>query len=154
MTSSGPGARERLARAGLDLPIHRVPTASYLAGRRHGDVLYCAGVTSAAGGGPVAAGGAIDAARDAARDAALRQLASIEHELGSLDRVADVLRLTGYVACTAGFTHCPAVLDAASEVFITAFGEKGRHARSAIGVAALPLDATVEIETIIALQAP
>lgn len=144
--------RERLEAAGIKLPVPMAPAAAYLATRLHGDLLYCAGVTSQPGGGPVKGDEDLPAACLAAGEAAQRQLAAIEAAIGSLDTVAYMVRVTGYVACAPAFTRCPEVLNAASQVFITAFGQRGQHARSAIGVSALPGGATVELEAVVAVR--
>jgi enamine deaminase RidA (YjgF/YER057c/UK114 family) len=148
-SAAGSVARERLASAGLKIPAPPQPGANYLPWRLHGSTLYLAGVASETGGGPVVE---VPVAREVAAGCALRQLAAVEAALGSLDLVEFVLRLTGYVACAPGWGGAPEVIDAASEVFITAFGDAGRHARSAIGVSGLPTGATVEIEAILAVR--
>jgi len=94
----------------------------------------------------------VEDARGAARVAALRALAYLQQQIGSLDQVHGVMRLTGYVSCGPGVTDTPHVIDAASDVLTTAFGERGRHARSAVGVSSLPGGALVEVELIVALE--
>ncbi len=140
--------RSRLAAAGWTIPEPYVVRSQYVPTRLHGDVLYCAGLTSPRLG---RVGDEVDVeyARAAARQCALLQLAAIEQALGPLDRVASVLRLTGYVYAQPGFAQSPQVLDAASEVFVTAFGAAGRHVRSAVAVAGLPGGASVELEAIV-----
>jgi len=91
---------------------------------------------------------------EAARVCALNALSVLRAELGSLDRIARVLTVTGFVACVPGFTEQPAVVDGASRVLVEIFGDAGRHTRSAIGVAALPRGGAVEIEVTVALTAP
>jgi enamine deaminase RidA (YjgF/YER057c/UK114 family) len=144
--------RERLTDAGLQLPAYVPPASNYLPLRRHGDLVYCAGVTSDGFTGPVGAHSELGDARAAAAFCACRQLSAIEACLGSLDAVATVLRVTGYVVCEDGFSQTPQVIDGASDVFLVAYGDAGRHARSAVGVRALPGDATVELEAIVALH--
>lgn len=90
---------------------------------------------------------------EAAAVCALNALAVLERELGSLDRVDRVLRVTGYVACSPDFTEQPAVIDGASKVLVEVFGDAGRHTRSAIGVAALPRGGAVEVEVTVAVTA-
>jgi enamine deaminase RidA (YjgF/YER057c/UK114 family) len=85
-------------------------------------------------------------AREAARACVLQGLAQLEAALGSLDRVERILKVTGFVASAPGFTEQPQVIDAASELLAQIFGETGRHARSAVGVAELPRGVPVEIE--------
>lgn len=82
----------------------------------------------------------------AARACALTQLAAIRRELGSLDAVAEVVSVNGYVNCVAGFTESPAVINGASDLLVQLFGEAGRHVRAAVGVNALPRAAMVEIQ--------
>ncbi|MCU1656717.1 MAG: Endoribonuclease [Pseudonocardiales bacterium] len=144
--------RTRLAAAGLDLPVVDAPRSRYVPMRISGAIAFCAGVTSDGMTGTVGVDATTEQAVLAAEHAALRQLAYIESELGSLDAVHAVLRLTGYVACATGFGDAPVVIDAASAVFLTAFGDDGRHARSAVGVAGLPLGALVELEAVLALR--
>jgi enamine deaminase RidA (YjgF/YER057c/UK114 family) len=146
-------ALTRLAAAGWTIPEPYVVRAQYVPARLHREVLYCAGLTSPLRG---RVGDEVDVrhARAAARQCALLQLAAIDQALGSLDRVASVLRLTGYVYAQPGFAESPEVLDAASEVFVTAFGEAGRHARSAVAVAGLPGGASVELEVIVTVTGP
>lgn len=144
-------ARARLERVGIVLPPPPIPAARYLPWRVEGTTLYLAGVTSEPGGGPASDDG-LAAARAAAVTAAARQLSSIEAAVGSLDAVRAVLRLTGYVACIPGFVRAPEVVDSASELFELALQDAGRHARSAIGVVALPGGATVELEAVVAVD--
>ncbi len=91
----------------------------------------------------------IDVARHAARLTGLQLLASLQSELGSLDRVVRVVKLLGMVNCAPGFNNTPRVIDGCSELFIEVFGEAGRAARSAVGMAELPFDICVEIEAIV-----
>ncbi|MDB5846373.1 MAG: hypothetical protein JWP29_125 [Rhodoferax sp.] len=91
-------------------------------------------------------------AREAARLCAMQALATLDRELGGLGRVIRLLKLTGYVACTEGFRQQPAVIDAASEYFNEVLGPRGAHARSAIGVFALPHGAAVEVEITVAVR--
>jgi enamine deaminase RidA (YjgF/YER057c/UK114 family) len=93
----------------------------------------------------------VDEGAAAARVCALNALSVLRAELGSLDRVARVLTVTGFVACVAGFAEQPAVVDGASRVLFEIFGDAGRHTRSAIGVAALPRGGAVEIEVTVAI---
>ena len=145
-------ARLALERAGIEVPPLARPAAAYIPARRHGDLLFCSGVTGGAGRGKVRGAEDLAVARVAAADAARQQLAVIEGALGSLDAVDYIVRLTGYVACADSFERCPEVVNGASEVFLAGFGAGGEHARSAIGVAALPGGAMVEIEVIVAVR--
>jgi enamine deaminase RidA (YjgF/YER057c/UK114 family) len=148
-------ARERLAAAGLALPAVARPTSLYVPVRVFAGVAYCAGVTSDGHVGVVGATAGMPEALAAARSAALRQLAYLEAEIGSLDGGIRLLRLTGFVCCISGFADTPAVIDAASQMYLTALGDAdGAHARSAIGVAGLPGGALVELEATFGLSQP
>jgi enamine deaminase RidA (YjgF/YER057c/UK114 family) len=143
----------RLARAGLKLPNAPQPAASYVPYRRSGNVLYVSGQTCVVDGVPVCTGivgrdVSVERAAEAARVCALNVLAQVGAACqGDLDRVT-VLKLTGYIRCTDDFTQQPAVLDGASDLLTLALGEKGKHARAAIGTNALPRGSTVEVEAI------
>jgi enamine deaminase RidA (YjgF/YER057c/UK114 family) len=91
----------------------------------------------------------IDQAYEAARICTLNALAAIKGVIGDLDRIKQVVRVVGYVASVATFTQQPAVVNGASELLLEIFGEKGKHARSAVGMAVLPLNASVEIEIVV-----
>jgi len=143
---------DQLAALGLTLPQPLAPLASYLPARRAGDLLYLSGHVSRADGTVVAGvvGDDIDPATAAilARAVALDLLASAAAALGSVDNIAGVLRITGFVRSAPGFGGQPGVINGASDLFVDLFGERGRQARSAIGVGELPLGAAVEIEAI------
>lgn len=94
----------------------------------------------------------LETGREAARRVALNLLSTLQHATGALDRVGQIIKLTGFVACAPSFTRQPDVINAASEVFCGLWGEAGTHARSAIGVAQLPLGVPVEIELIAELE--
>ena len=94
----------------------------------------------------------VDEAREAAAVCALNALAVLQAELGSLDRIDRILSVTGYVASAPGFAEQPTVIDGASKVLVDVFGERGRHTRSAVGVAALPRGGAVEIELTAAIK--
>ncbi|HWL42090.1 MAG TPA: RidA family protein [Ilumatobacter sp.] len=147
---------DRLRGAGLDLPGARPPAGAYASVVVDGDHVYTSGAVSVREGVVVAGrlGDDVDVAggQRAAALACLQALANIEAEVGDLARVGRVLKATGYVRCTPDFTSLSAVVDGASEVLLTAFGERGRGARSAIGVASLPLGACVELELVLALR--
>jgi enamine deaminase RidA (YjgF/YER057c/UK114 family) len=93
----------------------------------------------------------LDRAQEAARLCTLYALANLKHELGGLDAIERIVKVTGFVASAPGFTDQPKVIDAASKLLGEVFGDKGRHARSAVGVSELPRGAAVEIEFIVAL---
>ncbi|HEY7927435.1 MAG TPA: RidA family protein [Candidatus Dormibacteraeota bacterium] len=144
---------ERLAALGLSLPAAQAPVASYVPARRHAGLLYLSGHVSRADGRVVSGivGGDIELATavQLARAIALDILASAAAAMGSVDAVAGVVRLTGYVRSAPGFDGQPIVVNGASDVLVELLGEAGRHARSAVGVSALPLGAALEIEAIL-----
>lgn len=140
----------------LDMPLLRAGNFDLVA-QVH-DVLFVSGSIALAPGGGIAhigrLGGDMDvgAGQASARGAAEAILASVHQHLGSLDEVQRVVRLTGYVASDPGFNDQPKVINGASDLMIEVFGEAGRHARSAIGVAELPLGASVEVEAIFQIK--
>ena len=146
-------ARARLADLGLELPAVVPPVAAYVPAVRTGDLVFTSGQLPMAGGtmahtglvgGPVTA----EQAKDLARTCALNALAAIDALVG-LDSVVRVVKVVGFVASAPGFTGQPGVVNGASELLGEVFGDAGRHARSAVGVAALPLDAPVEVELVV-----
>ena len=144
---------ERLAELGLTLPPVVAPLAAYVPAVRSGDFVYTAGQLPAVDGKLPAVGkvGGEVSATDAAglaRICALNALAAAASAAGGLDQIRRIVKVTGFVASAAGFTGQPQVINGASELFIEVFGEDGRHARSAVGVAELPLNAPVEVELI------
>lgn len=150
------GPEQRLAALGLRLPSVPAPVAAYLPAVRHGDLVWTSGQLPMVGGELVATGlvGAdVDsaAAVDLARTCALNALAAVADLTGGLAAVRRVVKVVGYVASAPGFTGQPAVLNGASELLLAVFGAAGRHARSAVGVAALPLGAPVEVELVVAV---
>ncbi len=147
-------AEQRLQALGLALPDAPQPVANYVPHLIAGELLYISGQISKAADGRVAGGQlglvhGIDYGQDAARLCALNILAQAKAALGSLDRIAQVLRLTGFVASDVNFTAQPQVINGASDLMVAVLGDRGRHTRSAVGVAALPLGATVEIDAIL-----
>lgn len=148
---------DRLRAMGLALPEAATPSFSYLPVTLHRGVAYVAGQLPKVDGevrvrGKVGRDVDLETARGEARICALQGLACLQGALGSLDRVEQILRVNGYVASAPGFNDQPKVLDAASDLLVEVFGEKGRHARAAVGVAELPRDAAVEIEMTVAYR--
>ena len=141
---------ENLAALGLALPQLPVAGGNYVAAKRVGGVLYLSGVISTGVDGVIT--GTAGADRNigegyaAARACALTQLAVLKQELGSLDSVAEVLTVNGYVNSAPGFADSPAVINGASDLLVKVFAEKGRHVRAAVGVSALPRNALVEVQ--------
>ncbi|UNX55234.1 RidA family protein [Georgenia sp. TF02-10] len=145
------GPAQRLADLGLELPPVAAPVASYVPAVRQGNLVHTSGQLPLVGGalavtGKVGAAVGPEQAADAARTCALNALAAVADLVGGLDQVVRVVRVTGFVASDPGFTGQPAVVNGASDLLGEVFGDAGRHARSAVGVAVLPLDAPVEVE--------
>ena len=148
----------RLKALGLELPPAAAPIANYVPCHLVGNLLLVSGQISRTGDGQVLAGKLggdlnVEAGRAAARVCALSVLAQVRAALGSLDRVARVIKLTGFINAVPAFTEHPAVVNGASDLLVEVLGEAGRHTRSAVGVSSLPLDAAVEIEAIVEVLA-
>jgi enamine deaminase RidA (YjgF/YER057c/UK114 family) len=155
--ASPQSAVERLAAAGLTLPPVVTPLAAYVPAVRSGNTVYTAGQLPMADGTLLSAGkvGAEVGAAEAAvlaRTCALNALAAAASVAGGVAAISRVVKLTGFVASAPGFTGQPQVVNGASELLLEIFGEAGRHARSAVGVAELPLNAPVEIELIVEVR--
>ena len=149
-----PTPEERLQELGVSLPAPAVPVAAYVPCVRTGSLVYVSGLVPVLDGKPSHLGHLgdnvdLEDGRAAARTCAVNVLAALKAELGELSRVRRVVKVTGFVASTPDFTDHPKVINAASELFGDAFGDAGRHARAAIGVAALPLGVPVEVEAIV-----
>jgi enamine deaminase RidA (YjgF/YER057c/UK114 family) len=149
-----PTPEERLQELGVSLPAPAVPVAAYVPCVRTGSLVYVSGQVPVLDGKPSHLGHLgdnvdLEDGRAAARTCAVNVLAALKAELGELSRVRRVVKVTGFVASTADFTDHPKVVNAASELFGEAFGDAGRHARAAVGVAALPLGVPVEVEAIV-----
>ena len=147
----------RLAQLGITLPSAPPPMASYVPSRRDGSQLFISGQLPFRPDGSVVTGRLddgidIETAASAAQLCALQWLAQIRAAAGSLDRLHQVIKITGFVASAPGFTSQPRVVNGASDFLVHVLGDAGRHARSAVGVAALPLGACVEVEAIVALD--
>ena len=143
----------RLAELGIELPAVSPPVAAYVPAVRSGDLVWTSGQLPMVSGSLAATGlvGSTVSADDAkplARTCALNALAAIDALVG-LDNVVRVVKVVGFVASAPGFTGQPGVVNGASELLGEVFGEAGRHARSAVGVAVLPLDAPVEVELVV-----
>lgn len=142
----------RLAELGIELPPVFKPVGTYLGCKAVGDMLYVGGhgPTSASGiiRGKVGGDVTIEHAKEAAKVTALAMLATVKAELGSLDRIRQIVKVFGMVNCAPGFNRTPEVIDGCSDVLVAIFGDAGRHTRSAVGMAELPFDIAVEIEMI------
>ncbi len=146
----------RLEELGLTLPEPATPAYNYVPVVVWQDVAYVSGQLPRVPGGLSATGKlgervSLEQGREAARLCVLQGLAVLKQALGSLDRIARIVKVTGFVASAPGFVDQPKVIDAASELLVQLFGEAGRHARSAVGAPALPRDTPVEIEFVVAL---
>ena len=144
---------ERLAELGLTLPPVATPQAAYVPAVRTGAYVYVSGQVPVVDGKLPATGkvGAEVSPADAAglaRICVLNAIAAAAAAAGGLDRIRRIVKVVGFVASAPGFNGQPLVVNGASELLIAVFGEEGRHARSAVGVAELPLDAPVEVELI------
>jgi enamine deaminase RidA (YjgF/YER057c/UK114 family) len=151
-------ATERLARLGLTLPAVAPPLAAYVPAVRVGDLVYTSGQLPTVAGqltasGKVGENVSPETAAACAATAALNALAAIDAELGGLDGVARVVKVVVFVASGPGFTGQAQVANGASRLLGDVFGDAGRHARSAVGVAVLPLDAPVEVELVVEVRA-
>ena len=150
-------AHDRLKELGLTLPAVVPPVASYVPAVRSGNHVWTSGQLPMVDGqlpavGKVGGQVTADQARELARVCALNALAAIDALVG-LDSVVRIVKVVGFVASASDFTGQPGVLNGASELLGEVFGEDGRHARSAVGVAVLPLDAPVEVEVVVEVTA-
>ena len=148
--------RSKLAELGLTLPVAAKPVAAYVPAIRTGNLVFTAGQLPLIDGKIVATGkvgGAVtpEQAKDLAQICALNALAAVE-TVAKVDDIVKVVRVVGYVNGVPGFTNPPVVVNGASELFLSIWGEAGKHARSAIGVADLPLDAPVEVELTVEIR--
>jgi enamine deaminase RidA (YjgF/YER057c/UK114 family) len=143
---------KKLADLGITLPTPASPVANYVPFVRTGNFMVVSGQLcldsegKLVAKGRLGAGVSIEDGQKAARACALNLLAQLKSALGDLDKVTRVVRLGGFINSAAGFADGPKVMNGASDLMVAAFGDKGRHARTTIGVSALPLDAAVEVE--------
>jgi enamine deaminase RidA (YjgF/YER057c/UK114 family) len=147
----------RLKALGLSLPAAPNPVANYVPYLVAGDLLFISGQVSKAGDGTVVTGSvgtdvSIEQGQQAAKLCALNILAQAKAALGSLDRVKQVLKLTGFVNSAAGFGDQPKVVNGASDLMVEVLGDKGRHTRAAVGVSGLPLNSAVEVDAILLIE--
>ncbi len=150
-------AESNLKKSGIVLPVASKPVANYVNAVRVGNLLYLAGK------GPKRADGSditgkvgrdltIEQGYEAARSTAIQHLAVIKAELGSLNKVKRVIKVLGMVNCESNFTDQPKVINGYSDLMVEIFGEKGKHARSAVGMYALPNNIAVEVEVIVEVE--
>ena len=142
----------KLSELGIALPTLAAPIANYVGSVRTGNLLIVSGQLCLGADGKLVAtgklGGAVNVERgqQAARACAINLLAQVKAAVGGLDRVSRVVRLGGFISSTPDFLDGPKVMNGASDLIVEVFGDKGRHARTTVGVSALPLDAAVEVE--------
>lgn len=146
-----------LTQLGIELPLAPAPVAAYVPALLQDKWLFVSGQLPLQAGkvicqGKVGQEVTLEEAYAAARLCTINALSIIQNTLGDLDRVAQVLRVGGFVNSAAGFTDQPKVINGASELLIQVFGEQGRHARAAVGVSELPLNAAVEVEFLLAVH--
>lgn len=144
---------DRLEELGIELPPVAAPLASYVPVHVAGDLAFVAGQVPLVDGKPAAVGRvgqdvSIEDARDQARRCAMQALSALREAVGSLDRVAGIVKVDVFVASAPGWTEQPKVANGASDLFVEVFGDAGRHARAAVGVAELPLGVPVEVAVI------
>ncbi len=147
---------QRVASLGLTLPVPPQPVATYVPSVRVGDLLFISGVVPSRDGkivyqGKVGGELSKEEGYEAAKVSLLNALANIRQAVGSLDRVQRIVKMTGYVASFEGFSEQPSVINGASDLLVEIFGEAGRHARAAVGVAELPMGVPVELELTVQL---
>ncbi len=140
---------ERLNELGIELPRVPAPMGNYVHAVRTGNLLFLAGKGPGGATGKVGAGITVEEAYHHAREVGLVLIAVMRQELGSLDRVSRIVKVLGMVNAGPEFAQQPAVINGCSDLFVEVFGEKGRHARSAVGVGSLPGGIPVEIEAIV-----
>ena len=148
---------QRIVELSLVLPDPPKPVAAYMPAKQSGNLVFTAGQLPMVNGELISKGllgqdVEIEDAKNAARICTLNALAAIKGVIGDLDRIKQIVRVVGYVASIPTFTQQPAVVNGASELLLEIFGENGKHARSAVGMAALPLNASVEIELTVEVE--
>ncbi len=147
----------KLKELGITLPMAPKPVANYVPAVRAGELLFTSGVLPMKEGklayeGKLGKELTVEQGQEAARLAVLNALAVVKQEIGNLEKVLRVVRLTGHVASSPGFVQQPAVLNGASDLLVAIFGEAGRHTRAALGAAELPLNSPIELELIVQIR--
>jgi enamine deaminase RidA (YjgF/YER057c/UK114 family) len=150
-------AEERLKEKGLELPAPLKPVANYVTAVRAGNLVFLSGHGPFRKDGTLITGRVgedltLEQAYEASRITTLLLLASLKAEIGDLDRVRRIVKVLGLVSCTADFLDQPKVINGASDLLVHVFGERGKHARSAVGVNVLPFNTPVEIEMVVEVE--
>ena len=143
------GIEDRLTELGIELPPVPAPAGNYVHAVQTGNLLFLAGKGPSNSTGKVGDDVSIDEAYAAARDTGLTLIAVMKAELGSLDRVSRIVKVLGMVNAVPDFKEQPRVINGCSDLFVEVFGDKGKHARSAVGMGSLPNQISVEIECIV-----
>ena len=147
---------EKIKELGIELPTPPTPAGSYIPVVKTGNLLFISGQIPMENGKVVFSGKVsdnnLDVAQKSARMCAINILAQIKKEIGELDKVSKIVRLTGFVNSSPEFTQHPKVINAASDLIFEIFGDKGKHSRIAVGVASLPLGSMTEIDAIIEIS--
>ncbi|HEX4876483.1 MAG TPA: RidA family protein [Chitinophagaceae bacterium] len=150
-------AEARLKELKIDLPVPSKPIANYVHVVKTGNLLFLAGKGPSDAGGKYITGKVgkdltIEEGQQAARLTAINQLAVLKNELGDLNKVKRIVKVLGMVNCEADFKDHPKVINGFSDIMVAVFGEKGKHARSAVGMCSLPMNMAVEIELVVEIE--
>ena len=150
--------REKIAALGIELPAPTTPMGNYVPSLRIGNLIYLSGVVARDANDGLLAGKlggdyTVDQGYQAARSCALQILANVEREAGDLDRIVHIVKVSGMVNATPDFTEPPAVINGCSDMLVEVLGDRGRHTRSAFGVATLPGGVSVEVEAVVEIRA-
>ena len=149
-------SEEKLKELGIELPKAPVPAGNYIPAVKTGNLLFISGQIPLENGKVAYTGKVSDdnleTAQKSAKSCAINILAQIKREAGSLDKVTRIVRLSGFVNSVPEFTQHPKVINAASDLMFEVFGEKGKHARIALGAGSLPLDSMTEIDAIVEIS--
>lgn len=158
-TNAMSAIEKRLAELGITIPTPAKPLAAYTPAVQHGNLVFTAGQLPLVDGKLIEPGGKgkvnssrKDEVKNAARVAAINTLAAVRMVIGDLDKIGQIVKVTVFVASASDFVEQPFVANGASELYMEIFGDAGVHARSAVGVAELPLDASVEVELVVGLK--
>ena len=150
-------AEERLRQMGLELPTPPSPAGSYVPAMRTGNLVFLSAAGPRVPDGPMVVGKVgrdltAEQAQEAARTTALNLLANLKAAIGDLDKVSQIVKVFGMVNCTADFVDHPKVINGCSDLLVEVFGDKGRHARAAVGVASVPFGSPVSIDMVVEVE--